>query len=128
MQNNRIRVYIASPYTSGDKEENVKLQLNITDALLDLGYAPYTPLLTHYLNQNNCRPSRDWLDLDLQYLPLCHAVLRIKPIKDGIEIPSSGADEEEHLAKEEDIPVFYDIPSLHEYFTIIGYPKFRFLS
>jgi len=101
-----IKVYIASPYTKGNKLENVNLQLDAANELLIRGYAPYTPLLTHYQHIRHPRDEHDWLKLDNEFLACCDMFIRIKPIKDGKEISSFGADGEEALAKKLCIPVF----------------------
>jgi len=41
----RTRVYIAGPYTLGDKEANVLGAINAATVLLDSGFAPYVPHL-----------------------------------------------------------------------------------
>ena len=101
-----IRVYVASPYTNGDKEENVNLQMNVANELLERGYAPYTPLLTHFQHIKYPRIEEDWLNLDFEFLSCCDILIRIKPIKNGNEVISPGADKEEALAKKLKIPVF----------------------
>lgn len=101
-----VRIYIASPYTNGDKQENVNLQMDVAHELLNRGYAPFVPTLSHYMELRNPRPSHDWLKLDFEYLVLCDVLIRIKPMKDGVEIKSPGADEEEALARKNSIPVF----------------------
>lgn len=102
-----IKIYIASPYTNGDKLENVHLQMKVSNELLDRGYAPYTPLLTHFQEQYHPRGEHDWLKLDFEFLACCDVLIRIKPIKEGHEILSPGADKEEEKARELGIPVFW---------------------
>lgn len=110
---NKIRVYIASPYSHGDKIENVNRQLDVSHTLLRLGFAPYTPLLTHFQQERWNMHEDLIMDLDINYLLICHAVLRLKPFdKNGIEIPSPGADLEEKIAKLHHIPVYYSIEEL----------------
>jgi hypothetical protein len=101
-----IRIYIASPYTNGDKQDNVNLQMDVAHELLNRGYAPFTPTLSHYMQLRNPRPEHDWLKLDFQFLRCCDALIRIKPIKNGKEITSVGADQEETFARENNIPIF----------------------
>lgn len=101
-----IRIYIASPYTNGDKQENVNLQMDVAHELLNRGYAPFTPTLSHYMELRNPRAEHDWLKLDFEFLVLCDVLIRIKPIKNGIEVNSPGADKEEEMAIKNNIPVF----------------------
>jgi len=119
--NKEIRVYIASPYTNGWMPSNVNLQLATADELMDLGYFPYVPLLAHFQEMYNPRIEHDWLELDFVWLKQCDAVLRLKPVdKNGVEIPSPGADKEVALAKENDVIVFYSIEELNDYFKAYG--------
>ena len=102
----RVKCYIASPYTNGDKEENVNLQINIADELISRGYAPYVPLLSHFQHLKYPRPETDWYELDNEFLQCCDILIRIRPLKNGKEITSTGAEKEEKLARELRIPVF----------------------
>ena len=95
-------IYIAAPYTKGDVAVNVKTTMDIANKLMDLGYAPFCPHLSHYLHINNPRPYQDWINMDNEFVRVCDALLRL----DG---DSSGADAEVILAKELGIPVFYNI-------------------
>jgi nucleoside 2-deoxyribosyltransferase len=99
-------IYIASPYTNGDKEQNVNLQMDVAQELMERGYAPYTPLLTHFQHLRHPRKENDWYKLDNEFLALCDVVIRIKPFKDGKEITSIGASNEEEYARSLKIPVF----------------------
>lgn len=104
-----IKVYIASPYSIGNKEENVFRQMQVADILISEGFCPYIPLLTHYQHLQFPQPYNFWLEYDLEWLFCCEAILRL----DG---ESYGADKEEEYAKELGIPIFYDIPTLILYF------------
>jgi len=89
------KVYIASPYTQGDKLQMVRIQIDAWHALQDLGYYAIPPLLSHYINEVRERPWKEWLEYDFQTIAMCDAVVRIRPKDErGIEIPSSGADKE----------------------------------
>jgi hypothetical protein len=102
-------VYIASPYTKGDQEENVRRQIDVAERLAEKGYAPFWPLHSHYWHQVYPHPPWYWLALDLVFLLKCDALLRL----DG---DSAGGDLEVFCAEQNDIPVFYDINDLVEAF------------
>jgi nucleoside 2-deoxyribosyltransferase len=106
----RVRVYIASPYTNGDKEYLVNLQVDAAYHLLKMGFNPFMPLHGHYIQvrHTDLNSTFPWLEVDKAWLKECDMVIRIHP-KDNFnkEIPSSGADEEEAYAKELGIPVFH---------------------
>ena len=103
----RHRVYLASPYTQGDKSYNVRRSLEVAHQLMDLGFAVYAPLLTHFQDLVFPRPANDWLGLDLAWLETADAMLRL-PGK------SNGADIEEAFANSRGIPVFHSLAALIE--------------
>ena len=99
------KVYIASPYTIGDKDENVKRQIDAYYELVKLGYAPFAPLLSHYIELHHHIDYEKWLEIDIEYLLQCNAVLRL-------EGDSRGAEYEVKIARTYGIPVFYSIEAL----------------
>lgn len=101
----KIKVYVASPYTIGDTAKNVRRQIDCADHLMDLGFAPFTPLLTHFQHLVRPRDYEDWLEYDFTWVAACDCLLRL----DG---ESSGADREIEHARKLDIPVFYNIKDL----------------
>ena len=102
---NPIRVYIASPYSVGNKVENVRRSLEIADKLIEAGMFPYSPLLNHYQNELFPQPEKTWLKQDLAWIPCCQCLLRLPG-------ESVGADVEVAEAKNLGIDVFYDIEEL----------------
>ena len=104
------RVYVAGPYTHGDVAVNVRNAYDAARQLADAGFAPFVPHHTHFWHLIFPRPYEDWLKLDLAFLPVCHALLRL-PGK------SSGADGEVKAAEEAGIPVFHDLQTLFEHFS-----------
>jgi len=100
-----ITVYIASPYTKGDTVLNVRESLLAADKLVDLGYAPYCPLLSHFWHYLSPKPYEVWTKLDLEWVLRCDCLLRLPG-------ESSGADAEVAAAKALGIPVFYCIEDL----------------
>lgn len=99
------KIYIASPYTIGDIAVNVHNQIQAANELMDLGFTVHVPLLSHFQHLIFPRPYRDWLTNDLEWLPVCDAILRLPG-------ESSGADIEVKLAKKLKIPVYYSIEIL----------------
>ena len=104
-KNKKIKVYIASSYTLGDVAVNVKTQMDVADTLMNSGLAPFVPLLSHFLHIANPRPYQDWVDLDNAWVTVCDVLLRLPG-------DSKGADAEVQLAKDNNIPVYYDIKEL----------------
>jgi hypothetical protein len=80
--------------------------MDVGDILMDLGFIPFIPLLSHFQDIVHPRDEIEWLDWDLEWLKMCDAMIRIKPIIDGKELTSGGADIEEKTAIEHKIPVY----------------------
>ena len=105
-----IKVYIASPYTLGDIAVNVKRQIDTANELMDNGFAPLVPLLSHFQHMIHPRPYQDWVNNDLEWVTVCDCVLRL----DG---KSSGADGEVRLAKKLKIPIYYSLDKLYNAYS-----------
>jgi len=105
----KITVYIASPYRIGNKLNNVRRQIDAAEELLKHGFAPHVPLLNHYWDEIYPHDDEEWLNLDLELLPMFDCVLRL-------EGESYGADKEVQMAKYFGIPVFYDIKELIRFY------------
>ena len=103
------RIFIASPYTLGDTGENVHNAITVANNLIDFGFAPFSPLLSHFLHIYYPRPYEDWVAQDNCWLILCDAVLRLPG-------ESKGADAEVDLALQHYMPVFWNINELVKYF------------
>ena len=113
-ESNGIRVYIASPYTKGDVALNVRRQIEVADKLLNMGYIPFVPTLSHFWHMVCLEPYEVWLDYDLKWLPVCHVVLRL----DG---ESSGADREVEYAMNKNIPVVWSVEELVELTDVLNF-------
>lgn len=107
----RLRVYVAGPISKGDLRENIKQARQAGDRLLKAGFAPYVPHLTCYWagDTPEVLPSgtthEDWMGLDLPWVAVADAVLRLPG-------ESPGADQEVAFAKELGIPVYMDVEEL----------------
>lgn len=99
------KVFVSSPYTIGDTALNVKTQIDAGNELINLGFAPFLPLLSHFQHMAHPQPYEKWLQLDMQWLYVCDCVLRLPG-------ESSGADKEVEMAELLDIPVYYSIEEL----------------
>lgn len=108
----RTRVYVAGPITLGDVDENIRQAIAAGKMLLDRGYAPFVPHLSHFaepLATWMVDPLRYeiWLDLDRSFIAVCDALLRIPG-------ESRGADREVAWAVELGIPVFHTLDVLYD--------------
>ena len=99
------KIFISSPYTLGDTGENVRNQILAADQLMTAGYTSFIPLLSHFQHLVCPRPYDDWLANDLEWLPVCNALLRLPG-------ESAGADLEVAKAIELGIPVYYSIDDI----------------
>lgn len=107
-------VYIASPYTKGDVAVNVKVQIDMFDKLMTIGFAPFAPLYSHFQHMTHPRPYQDWIEIDLVWVEVCDCVLRLPG-------DSSGADGEVEYAKKLNKPVFYSIKELLSHYPDVAF-------
>lgn len=104
----KIKVYIASPYSNDWMPNAVRRQLRAFKLLSRAGFTPFAPLISHFLEiYQEAQFEREWLDWDIEWLKTCHVLVRIKAYdSDYNEIKSPGSDEEEAMARKSGIPVF----------------------
>lgn len=96
-------VYVAGPYTAPDPVSNTRTALDVATRLLDSGrVVPFVPHLSLFWDLIHPRPHQTWLDLDLDVIHRCDALLRIPGV-------SAGADLEVQHAEQFSLPVFYDV-------------------
>ena len=100
-----MKVYIAGPYTKGDIAVNVKTMMDIANALIEKGFAPFVPLYSHFQHMAHPQPYEVWTTLDLEWVKCCDCLLRIPG-------ESKGADAEVEYAKSLGIPVYYDVEDI----------------
>lgn len=119
MRTKKPVVYVASPYTKGDPAINTHFQCRIFDELLTDGKVlPVVPLISHFQHLMFPRDYHDWINYDLDMIPLYAACLRLKaehPALKYLQAESSGADGEEREFKKQGKPVFYDKASLYDW-------------
>lgn len=99
------RVYVAGPYSNGDPQLNTDRAIDVGDAIADMGADPFIPHLSHYREARHARPYTFWIEEDLRWLQVCHALYRM-------EGKSKGADGEVAEAQRLGIPVFYEMDDL----------------
>ena len=104
----RSRVYVSGPISIGDVVGNCQRAIKIGFELMDKGYAPFVPHYSYFVDmQGTAGQGRyeQWISVDLSYISVCHALLRLKG-------NSAGADREVDWAVEIGVPVFYDLKYL----------------
>lgn len=104
-EDNKVLVYISSPYTQGDKLENVMFQMDVVEELYNLGYLPFSPLYSHFQEEVHPRDYESWMEIDLEWVKRADCVLRLGGY-------SPGGDREVAFAKELGKPVFFGMEDM----------------
>jgi len=108
----RPRVYIAGPISRGNLTHNIQQARDAAKALIARGFAPMVPQLTCFMASDTPAVSAGidhatWLDVDLPWVDVADAVLRLPG-------ESTGADIEVARARERGIPVYSSVDDLLE--------------
>lgn len=101
----RTRVYVAGPLSRGDRLANVEAACVAGRELIERGYAPLVPHLSHHIDPVDALGHTMWLDVDMAWVAVADAVLRLPG-------ESMGADQEVTFAWRHGIPVFFDMAEL----------------
>ena len=100
-----MRIYISAPYSKGDIALNVRNAILAGDKLLEMGHIPFVPHLTHFWHYISPKSYNTWLQIDMDWLKICDAVLRLPG-------ESIGADHEVNWAYLNGKPVYYNLEDL----------------
>ncbi len=112
----RRRVYISGPLTSsGNVNENLERAVAAARALIDAGYAPFCPHLTCHVDPSEQYHHRVWMDVELPWVSVADAVLRLPG-------ESLGADIEVDHACRLGVPVFRSVSELADHFDTATRP------
>ncbi len=99
-------VYVSGPLeTSGDYMHNIKTAIDAADKLLSMGHTPYVPHLNGFWHMLHPRTRIGWLQLDMSFIKVCDAILRLPG-------DSLGADAEVERAIQLDKLVYYNMEEL----------------
>lgn len=101
-----MKVYLAGPYTIGDPVINVRNMILVAEEVRAKGHLPYIPLLNHLWHLASPHEYEYWMNMDLEWIKVCDAILRLPG-------ESKGADLETEYARDVGIPVFYTTDQLH---------------
>jgi len=104
----KIKVYLAGPYTNNNPTLNTYKAIDVANELVEVGFIPFIPHLSHFWHNYTPKPYKFWLKYDIEWLYKCDCLLRIKG-------ESKGADAEVKLAKKIGMPVFYSVKKLKKY-------------
>jgi hypothetical protein len=102
----RSHVYIAGPIGKPEAmEQNALAALVYANRLKDVGLVPFVPHLCVWWDRHYPGRYEDWFEYVVAWLKRCDALLRIPG-------ESPGADKEMVIARQLNIPSFYNIPDL----------------
>ena len=77
-------VYLAAPYSIGNKEANVKRAISTANTLMDMGYYVYNPLLSHYQDTEKGRPDDYWYRCQMLFLERCDLLVWLDGESKGV--------------------------------------------
>ena len=96
-------VYISGPYTEGVWEINVREAILAADEIHRNGHTPFIPhAMTSLWALVRPKMKDEWIEIDLQILSRCDALVRLAGTSDGAEI-------EVEYAHKNDIPVYHGV-------------------
>lgn len=101
-----MKIYVASPYSNGNKIANVRRSIVIGEELSALGHTPFLPLLNHFWDKLFPHDEKFWLNYDIKWLEVCDALLRL----DG---ESKGGDVEVAVAERLGLRVYYNLEDIN---------------
>lgn len=103
-----IKIYVAGPYSKGSVVDNVDIAIQYTSELVDMGYAPFCPHLSHFVDIYSKKAWSTWMKIDLEFLSRCDVLIRIPG-------DSPGADIEVATAIRSGIPVLNNLEEAEEF-------------
>jgi hypothetical protein len=71
----KLKIYIASPYTEGDQAQNVYKAILAAEELMKHDFIPFVPHLYHFWHIIFSHEKIFWMELDYEWLKSCQAML-----------------------------------------------------
>jgi len=93
-----MKIFISSPYTKGDVNRNVRVQMDAFNALIGLGFTPMAPLHLHFQDLIHPLKYEQCITWCLDWIEACDLLLRFPG-------ESSGADREMAHAHKLKVPI-----------------------
>ena len=100
-----MRVFISAPYSQGDEAANVRAAIDASEQIRAAGHSPLCPHLSHFWHIIYPNTWEEWLRMDMEWLAVSDAVVRLPG-------DSVGAVMEVDKARELDIPIYYGVAAL----------------
>lgn len=104
----KARIYVAGPYSKGDPCVNTHIAIQAGQSLLDYGFVPFVPHVSHFWHTMIPNPYEVWMEWDAEWIKVCDGLVRLPG-------ESAGADREVVLANSLGIPVFLSIQEVLGY-------------
>jgi hypothetical protein len=98
-------VYIAGPYTEGDQVLNLRRVLQLGEDLVEAGFTPFLPHLSHFWHLVHPHKKEFWMRWDIEWLKRCEVLFRLPGRSEGAQI-------EMEIAEKLEIPIVYSIEQL----------------
>ena len=102
-----LRVYVAGPYSQGDVAINVRTAIEAGEKIKNAGHFPFIPHLTHFWHLLFPGSYLQWITLDLEWIEVCEALVRLPGV-------SAGAENEVRRAWKLGIPVYFGVDKFLE--------------
>lgn len=109
MEKYRPTCYVSGPMTVGDWDTNIRRGIDAGEEVYKAGFLPFIPHCFEAWGKRHPKSWEDWMEIDLQWVEACDALLRIPGESKGADIEVAHALK---LAK----PVAYAIPELVKMF------------
>ena len=104
----RAKVYVAGPMSNGDTGQHIRNAIELASWIYERGAIPYIPHLTHFWHMIRSHTYEEWLDMDMEWLEICDALICLPGL-------SPGTDREIARARDLGIPVFTDREALAQW-------------
>jgi hypothetical protein len=101
-----MRVYVAGPISKPPLETNIRRAFDAAHELMVNGFDPFIPHLYCFMQITHPHEYERWMQLDLAFLSVCEAVLRVPGDSPGAERECT------HASEVCGIPVFHSVPDL----------------
>lgn len=108
MAGEKLFVYVSGPYTVGDVAVNVRRAIEKANLLMEFGFVPIVPHLSHLWHMIAPKKYEEWMAYDMQLLSKCDALYAMAG-------ESIGRDLEVVEAERLGIPVFHNINKVLEW-------------
>ena len=109
-------IYISGPFSNGDTILNIRKVCEVAEKIKEMGFLPYIPHLNLLWHMMFPKDYEYWLSMDEIWVVKCDGLYRVPG-------ESLGADREVRVARQNNIPIFYNFNDIKRYFYGNGKKK-----